>query len=125
MTSHGDARDALRKSVEENRPQVRMADETLRLLRDGDRMNEQVRSGTNDKEESVKNQWIINTLVGIVMTFLAWWSNNIWNTVQNLQAQLTALNVELARNYVPRIELQQQFNQINQQLTTIERNTKR
>lgn len=125
MSSHGDARDAMRKSVEENRPQVLMAEETIRLMRDGDRMNQRARHEAKDKDEPVKNQWIMNTLVGIVMGFLAWWSNNIWNTVQSLQTQVTALNVELARNYVPRLELQAQFNQINQQLSTIERNTKR
>lgn len=70
------------------------------------------------------SQRIINVLAGLVLGFLGWWSNNIWTTVQEMQKQVTTLNVELARNYVPRMELQQNFERIYNSLDRIDRQTK-
>lgn len=70
------------------------------------------------------SQRVINVLAGLVLGFLGWWSNNIWNTVQTMQQQVTALNVELARNYVPRVELQSNFERIYNKLDQIEKQTK-
>lgn len=69
-------------------------------------------------------QKIINALGGIVFAFLGWWSNNIWSAVQGQQAQITQLNVELAKNYVPRVELQASFDRIFSKLDSIDRQTK-
>lgn len=70
------------------------------------------------------SQKLINMLASVVFAFLAWWSNNIWNTVQTMQQQVTTLNVELARNYVPRAELQNHFDRIEGTLERIDRQTK-
>ena len=68
-------------------------------------------------------QNLINALAGIVFAFLGWWSNNIWNTVQNLQTQVTSLNIELARNYIPRTEVQANFDKILKKLDEIDYQT--
>jgi hypothetical protein len=69
-------------------------------------------------------QRIINVLGGIVMGVFGWWCNNIWQTVQSQQQQITQLNVELAKNYVPRVELQQSFDRIFSKLDAIDQQTK-
>jgi cell division protein FtsB len=123
MTTESDAKRALQASVDKNRPQVQLAEETIRLLRDGDRMNEQLKA-EDQKERRVDAQRIINMLAAIVFGFMGWWSNNIWNTVQVMQSQVTTLNIELARNYVPRAELQANFDRIYSSLERIDKQTR-
>lgn len=89
-------------------------------LRESMRLNGDVRKG----KEPMDSQRIINVLAGLVLAFLGWWSNNIWQTMQTMQMQVTSLNVELARNYVPRVELQANFDHINAKLDAIDRQTK-
>lgn len=126
MTTHAEreAKRILRGDVAENLPQVQMAEETLRLLRDGDRMNKEAGEKFAATRGVGMEQRIINVLGGIVLTFLGWWSNNIWQTVQTMQNQVTQLNVELARNYAPRLEMQGNFDRIYSKLDQIEKQTK-
>lgn len=70
------------------------------------------------------SQKIVNVLGGLVLAFLGWWSNNIWQTVQTMQSQVTNLNIELAKNYVPRAEIQAAFDRIYSKLEVIDKNTK-
>jgi hypothetical protein len=65
------------------------------------------------------NQTLINGLFSVVGFGVAWWVKSIWAMVQSLQSQVVALNVELAKNYVPRAELQETFNRIFQKLDEI------
>ncbi len=58
-------------------------------------------------------------LFGIAGSVVAWWTNRMWSMVTILQGQLTDLNVELARNYVPRAELQDTFNRMDGKLNEI------
>ena len=66
-------------------------------------------------------QKIINVLAGLVFAFLSWWSANIWAAVQSEQMQITAVSVELAKNYAPRAELQAQFDRLFAKLDEIQR----
>ena len=66
-------------------------------------------------------QKIINVLAGLVFAFLSWWSANIWASVQSGQTQISALTVELAKNYVPRAELQSQFERLFAKLDEIQK----
>lgn len=77
------------------------------------------------------DQQVFNFLVGTIVTLttvigscVAWWVNNIWSMVKNLQAQITDLNVELARNYVPRQELKETFGRIFDKLDEIQRDVR-
>lgn len=70
-------------------------------------------------------QQIINVLGAIVLGFLGWWSNNIWSSVQTMQSQITTLNVELARNYAPRVEMQNNLDRIYSKLDTIEKQVRK
>lgn len=100
------------------------AEDNLRqALRDSMDMNGEPRK-QKDEGDWMNTQHIINALAGIVMAFICWWCNNIWNAVQAQQQQITQLNVELARNYVPRIELQARFDKIDAQLEHIIQNQK-
>lgn len=69
-------------------------------------------------------QQIINLLLSAVMGFIGWWCNNIWSAVQTQQQQIVQLNVELARNYVPRVELQSRLDKIDETVTRILQNQK-
>lgn len=67
------------------------------------------------------SQRIINILAGILLASIGWWTNNIWTAVQSTQQQITAVNVELAKNYAPRAELQSQFDRIFTKLDEIQK----
>lgn len=125
------AKRILQGDVAENKSQVQMAEETLRLLRDGDRLNEQVRKELEGQEPPAKRerggmepQKIVNVLGALVFALFGWMGNTLWQTVQAMQGQVTQLNVELARNYAPRLEMQANFDRINAKLDVIEKNTK-
>ena len=73
-------------------------------------------------------QTYINALIGAMVTLttlagsgVAWWVNTIWGMVKALQVQVTNLNVELAKNYVPRQELHATFERIFDKLDEIQR----
>jgi hypothetical protein len=57
-------------------------------------------------------QKIINVLVAIMLAVFGWMGNTVWSIVQTQQQQLTQLNIELAKNYMPRVELQQQLDRM-------------
>jgi hypothetical protein len=66
-------------------------------------------------------QTLINGLFGIVGTGVAWWVKNVWDMVRSLQAQVTDLNVNLAKNYVPRVEMESKLDRIMDKLDEIQR----
>lgn len=74
------------------------------------------------KLESIANSvlwWAFTGLLGLVTAGMAWWVKNIWSMVSSQQQQISALNLELARNYVPRAELQSSFERIFNKLDEI------
>jgi len=82
-----------------------------------------------DERKQPEGQWmntqqIINALAAVVFAFICWWCNNIWNAVQAQQQQITLLTVQLAKDYVPRIELQARFDKFDAQLEHIIQNQK-
>jgi hypothetical protein len=64
-------------------------------------------------------QTVMVTLLGIVLSGVAWWVKNIWSMVTAQQAMIVTLQVELAKNYAPRAELEKQFDRINEKLDKI------
>lgn len=63
--------------------------------------------------------WAFTGLLALVLAGMTWWVKNIWAMVTSQQAQISALNLELARNYVPRAELQSTFERIFKKLDEI------
>lgn len=68
--------------------------------------------------------FVINGLFAIVGAGGAWWMNNIWNMVRSQQELLASLHIELAKNYVPRAELQHTFQQIFSKLDDIQKDVR-
>lgn len=66
-------------------------------------------------------QQVYNLLFGALGFGGAWWINNVWAMVRSLQQQVTALNVELVKNYVPRSELQETFTRLFDAIEEIKR----
>lgn len=56
--------------------------------------------------------WAVTGLLGLVLMGMTWWVKNIWAMVIMQGAQIQTLNIELAKNYVPRAELQATFERI-------------
>lgn len=79
---------------------------------------------TQLRAQFLDSQKIINALGALVFGFFGWWGNNIWNSVLSQQQQIAQLNIELAKNYVPRLELQQSFDRIFMKLDAIDQQTK-
>lgn len=60
--------------------------------------------------------FVIEFLLGLITAGIGWWVKNIWAMVIEQQKQITSLNLELAKNYVPRQELQSTFDRIFEKL---------
>lgn len=74
---------------------------------------------------------IVSTLLGLVIAGVSWWVKNIWamvvaqqdahnKAVLEFQKQVSNLTLELARDYVPRKELQDTFKRIFDKLEEIQ-----
>jgi hypothetical protein len=57
-------------------------------------------------------QSFINILLGVAGFCIGWWVNAIWKMVGSMQADISNLHVELAKNYVPRAELEAKLDRI-------------
>lgn len=64
-------------------------------------------------------QKALNVLLGVLIAVIGWFANTTYTTVQTQQTQLTQLNIELAKNYVPRAELQSTFDKLFAELSEI------
>lgn len=67
---------------------------------------------------------LINGLFALVIAGFSWWAKTMWAMISSQQQQITELNIELAKNYVPRAELQDTFKQIFQKLDDIQKEIK-
>jgi hypothetical protein len=67
------------------------------------------------------SQWIINTIMGILLAGGGWFVNTLWGSIRTLQAQIVDLSVELAKEYVPRAELQRTFDNLDKKLDDIQK----
>jgi hypothetical protein len=55
---------------------------------------------------------LVTILLGLITAGVGWWVRNIWAMVTKQQEMIIGLQVELARSYVPRVELQETFTRI-------------
>lgn len=69
----------------------------------------------------MNEQQVINILIGIAGTGVAWWVKTMWGMVRSQQEQITALNLKLAENYVPKSELEKTFNKLFDGMEEIKR----
>jgi hypothetical protein len=66
-------------------------------------------------------QTLMTALLGIVLAGVGWWVKTIWAMVVAQQVQITTLQVELARSYMPRAELQDTLKRLFDKLDEIQR----
>lgn len=64
---------------------------------------------------------IISILLGLVIGGVSWWVKNIWDMVISQQQQISALNLELAKNYATRAEFQSAVDKIFDKLDEIQK----
>lgn len=70
-------------------------------------------------------QTLINCLLGGVGAGIGWWVNNVWSMVKSQQQDISNLHIELAKNYVPRAELEQKLTRMQDTLDEILRDLRR
>jgi hypothetical protein len=63
---------------------------------------------------------LITILLSLITAGVGWWVRNIWAMVTAQQVQITALQVELARSYMPRAEVQDALRRIFDKLDEIQ-----
>lgn len=66
-------------------------------------------------------QTAVSVLIGLVTAGVGWWVKNIWSMVIAQQTQITTLQVELAKNYIPRAEMQDTLKRIFDKLDEIQK----
>jgi predicted O-methyltransferase YrrM len=64
-------------------------------------------------------QTLINWLVCGGAGVILWVANALWGMIKTLQTDVSNLHIELARNYVPRAELEQRLTRIQDTLDEI------
>lgn len=64
-------------------------------------------------------QALINWLVGGGAAVFGWVVNALWGMVKTLQTDISSLHIELAKNYVPRAELEARLTRIQDTLDEI------
>lgn len=71
---------------------------------------------------------IVSGLLTVIGFGIGWWLNNLQGTLRSqqqqmvtLMGQISQLNIELAKNYAPRAELQATFDRIFALLTDIQK----
>jgi hypothetical protein len=90
-------------------------------LRESMRLNGDVRK----KGAPMSAQQVTNLLVTAVLALFGWMGNTLWGMLQTQQQQLAQLSIELGKNYMPRLELQQQLDRMTSQLERIDRQTRK
>lgn len=66
-------------------------------------------------------QTILDVLFGIILAGGGWLVNNLWAQQRDTQKEVTELGRELARDYVPRAELQRTFDNLDRKLDDIQK----
>lgn len=64
---------------------------------------------------------IITTLVGFITAGIWWWVNSLWSLVREQQKELSDLGLEVARNHMPRAEVQEALRGIFEMLREIQK----
>ena len=62
-------------------------------------------------------------LIATLFTLIGWFGNMVWHMVGQQQQVLTNVQLELARNYVPRVELQERLKTIDAKLDELLRSS--
>lgn len=62
---------------------------------------------------------IIIFILGFTIAGVGWWVNQMWDMLKAQQALLGLIQIELAKNYVPRMELQETFKALHFKLDEI------
>ena len=62
-------------------------------------------------------QMLFNLAAGLVVAGIGWFARQIWDSVQKLQIDLHALEVDLPKTYVSKTEYGEDFKEIKADLT--------
>lgn len=67
----------------------------------------------------VDQQFLINTIAGVILTVMGWFARVLWEAVKKLQEDLHQLEIELPSNYVRKDEFSDNMREIKDMLGKI------
>lgn len=74
--------------------------------------------------QGVDAQWVLNVVMGILVSGLAWWNGTMWGEIKDLRRQhadhtgeVNKLQVLVVGNYVTREELRDSMREMTQTVT--------
>jgi hypothetical protein len=67
----------------------------------------------------VDQQFLINTIAGVILTVMGWFARVLWEAVKKLQEDLHQLEIELPSNYVRKDEFSDNMREIKEMLGKI------
>ena len=62
---------------------------------------------------------IFKWIVGAALTALGWWCKEIWDSLKALRADIKAIEIDLPKNYVNKIDIENRFDKIDAALIRI------
>jgi hypothetical protein len=63
-------------------------------------------------------QAMFNFVAGILLVAIGWWCKEIWDSVKTLKEDIKAIEIDLPKNYVSKIDIESRFDKID---ATLER----
>ena len=67
----------------------------------------------------IDHQFVINAVLGIIVTLVGWFARQLWDAVKELQRDIHDIEIDLPRNYVRRDEFAENMREIKDMLGKI------
>jgi hypothetical protein len=64
-------------------------------------------------------QPMFNFIGGAILVAVGWWCKEIWDSVKTLKADIKAIEIDLPKNYVSKIDIENRFDKIDDVLQRI------
>lgn len=67
----------------------------------------------------IDHQFVINAVLGIIVTLVGWFARQLWDAVKELQRDIHDIEIDLPRNYIRRDEFAENMREIKDMLGKI------
>ena len=64
-------------------------------------------------------QTVVNLVGGAILVAVGWWCKEIWDSVKSLKEDIRAIEVDLPKNYVSKLDIDSRLDKIDQVLERI------
>lgn len=63
--------------------------------------------------------FLFKFVVTVTLTALGWWCKEIWNSIKALREDIKAIEIDLPKNYVTKIDIESRFDKLDANLERI------